>query len=474
MIRVVQDTSTTSKKILVIDDDPSVLDLVGVWLRAIGATGVLAETAQQGIDKTSTCLAAAVLLDLSLPDIHGLDVLQKLKARDPETPVIIMTADQQAQSVVSAMKLGAYDYLTKPLEKTRLLTTVERALDRGQLQDRLSRLEREARAPSYPGMVGRSPVMRAMFSQLDRVATRDITVLIHGESGTGKELIARGLHDRSPRKQGPLVTLNCAAVPETLQESELFGHERGAFTGADQQRKGRFELANGGTLFLDEVAELSASLQAKLLRVLQEKHFHRVGGTELIPSDFRVIAASHKSLKAEVDAGRFRADLYYRLAVFEVDVPALRERGDDIRLLAERFLLELADPGVDGPVSLSDAAEEALRRHPWPGNVRELQNAMHRALVLTRGPYVEVSDLPTSLQGPAAAEPELDAPRIPVPGKTEELHSEQAILTLDEIERQAILDAIARTGGNLSEVVRQLGLGRTTLYRKLKKYGIPR
>ncbi len=211
-----------------------------------------------------------------------------------------------------------------------------------------------------------------------------------------------------------------------------------------------------------------------MLRVLQAKHVHRVGGTDLIPSDFRVIAASHKSLRAEVDAGRFRADLYYRLAVFEVEVPPLRERGDDIRLLAERFLLELADPSVDGPVSLSDAADQAMRQHSWPGNVRELQNAMHRALVLARGPYVEVSDLPTSLQERAPAEPELDAPRIPVPKAPVEAEHRQAILTLDEIERQAILDAIARTGGNLSEVVRQLGLGRTTLYRKLKKYGIPR
>lgn len=457
-------------QVLVIDDDPSVCDLVGVWLRQAGLVPAVAQDAAAGLDALSTTMPQVVCLDLSLPDRHGLDVLGDLNTRSPDLPVIIMTADHHAESVVSAMRAGAYDYLTKPLDKVRLTTTVLRAIERSTMQARLQRLEREAQGRNYRGIIGRSPQMREFFAQLDQIAARDISVLVHGESGTGKELVARALHEQSPRSAGPLVTINCAAIAETLQESELFGHEKGAFTGAEQLRKGRFELAHGGTLFLDEVAELSPSLQAKLLRVLQERSFTRVGGSTLIESDFRLVAASHKRLEDEVQAQRFRSDLFYRLAVFEVEVPPLRARGDDIQLLAERFVLELAE----GPMRLSPAAIQVLKDHGWPGNVRELRNAIHRAVVVARDGIIDVSDLPRGLA--ASATREVPARAVPIPPGTQDLlpMHEGQILTLDEIEHRSIVEAIARTNGNLSEVVRQLGIGRTTLYRKLKKYGIPR
>ena len=319
---------------------------------------------------------------------------------------------------------------------------------------RIQELERGS-ADSYGGMLGRDPSMRGLFREIERVAATDVTVLVHGESGTGKELVARALHDEGARAKGPFIALNCAAIPEALQESELFGHERGAFTGATERRKGRFEQADGGTLFLDEIAELALPAQAKLLRVLQQRTFHRVGGERELRSDFRLVAASHHALMERVAEGKFREDLFFRVAVFELDVPPLRERGDDVVLLARFFLR-------DAELVLSPAAEELVRTYDWPGNVRELENALQRARVVAREGTIQVTDFPRRIREESPrSNPSLGASTDAGPGAT-----------MEDLERAALVDALRRHDGNVAEVVRELGIGRTTVYRKLKKFGL--
>ena len=325
-------------------------------------------------------------------------MLEKLRAHQPLLPVVILTADSTANSAVAAMQLGAYDYLVKPIDRTKLLTTIKNAVERYQMALRVAQLERETSVQPFPGLIGNSPVLREMLRQVTRVAASDITVLVHGESGTGKELVAKAIHSFSGRSRGSFVPLNCAAIPEALQESELFGHEKGAFTGASNRRLGRFEQADQGTLFLDEVAELSLALQVKLLRVLQERSFNRLGSSIEIRSDFRLVAASHKNLSEEVKAGRFREDLFFRLAVFELDVPPLRERRGDITMIAHHFLNEFTQSAESGLKRLSPSAAQLLERYDWPGNVRELQNYMHRASVTSSTETVEVNDLPARVR----------------------------------------------------------------------------
>jgi DNA-binding NtrC family response regulator len=358
---------------------------------------------------------------------------------------------------------------------------------------RLRQLEREVGGEGYANIVGESPAMKELYRQMDRVAASDITILIHGESGTGKELVAHAIYEASGRKSGPFVALNCAAIPETLQESEIFGHEKGAFTGAVARHIGKFEQANGGCLFMDEVAELSLSLQAKLLRAIQEKRFHRVGGSTQVHSDFRLIAATHRNLLDMVNRSLFREDLYFRIAVFELEVPPLREREKDVVLLAERFLDRYAPKGTRGRIRLSNEVIDLLKAYPWPGNVRELENIMQRCLLIAKSGLILAEDLPPRLRSrpelktldpealPAAAEPVekepvVEAPRAPVRTETLEAarraSSRLETLDLNELEKRAIQQALEETGGNLSQVVRLLGIGRTTLYRKLKTHGL--
>ena len=326
-----------------------------------------------------------------------------------------------------------------------------------------SLLDRDSTRPGYGEIIGQSAAMRELFRQIDRLVSTDITVLIHGESGTGKELVAAALHRRSARRAKPFVAVNCAGIPETLQESELFGHERGAFTGATERHIGKFEQANGGTLFLDEVAELTLAAQAKLLRALQSHSFQRVGGTGDVRSDFRLIAASHQRLADLVRAGKFREDLYYRIAVFELDVPALRDRGADILLLANCFLEEIG--AREGRrMTLSASAARLLVEHPWPGNVRELENAMHRVLIAADGPMIEPEDLPPAIRATVS-------PLSAVPAASQ---SASPVARLDDVERGAIVESLLASGGNVSQATRALGIGRTTLYRKLKQYGLAR
>ena len=458
--------------------------------RILGGGGMDVAPAESGKE----CLA---VLERSLPDVlvigqtlsdgPGLELLKQVKARHPAVQVIFISSPGSGGIARAATAAGAYDCLTGPFEENRLLTAAHNAVSYKSLSHRVVALEREGRGQGYRGIVGQSAEMKRLFRQLDRVAASDITVLIHGASGTGKELIARAIHENSRRIDGPFVALNCAAVPEFLQESELFGHEKGAFTGADSRRLGIFERAAGGTLFLDEVGELSPTLQAKLLRFLQERTFSRVGGSETIESDVRVLAATHRDLAEDVKEGRFREDLYFRIAVLELEVAPLRERDGDVALLAQLFLDEMEGEAASEGRSFSFEALDVMVRYPWPGNVRELQNVVQRAVVLAEAEEISVRDLPERLRKNAPPR----SPRPPQGGGGEETRVEPEVpraepspspgeptafippgLTLAELERQAIEQAFARTGGNISALSRELAVSRATLYRKLKKYGI--
>ncbi|MFQ5789059.1 MAG: sigma-54-dependent transcriptional regulator [Acidobacteriota bacterium] len=490
-----KDAGKAQGLVLVVDDDVEVCDVVGRWLEQDGYE-------VEGLHSGESCLRAltrtlpdAVCLDLQMPGMSGLETLERVKANHSHLPVIILTGDTSVEAVVAAMKGGAYDYLTKPLDYTKLLTTVRNAVDRYRMTVRLTQLEREVEGKGFPGMIGSSGAMKRVFRDMDRVAASEITVLIWGESGTGKEVVARAIHRTSRRKNGPFMALNCAAIPETLQESELFGHEKGAFTGATARLPGRFEMARGGTLFLDEVADLSLAVQAKLLRVLQDQSFYRVGGTSEIQSDFRLIAATNRILGDEVKAGRFRDDLYFRIAVFEIEIPPLRNRQGDVLLLAEEFLCQYAAQHDKSDLRLSPEACEVLMSYSWPGNVRELQNVMQRSVVVSSGDVILPEDLSTRLGGDnldrGAYMPEgdggaqvgtsNDVAAVTAKARAAEPHpgvdtagggpdGPVPSLNLETIERRAIKEALKRTKGNIPEIVRLLGISRTTLYRKLKKY----
>ena len=403
---------------------------------------------------------AAVLLDLMMPEVDGVEVLKELRRRHPSLPVIILTAVSDIGRAVEVTKLGAYDYLTKPVDRDRLLTTLRRAVTQYSLEQEVDRLRGELSERYRLGsIVGSSAAMRTVYNQIEKVLESDITVFISGESGTGKELVAKAIHYGSLRSQGPFVDVNCAAIPEGLQESELFGHEKGAFTGAHAAHPGKFEQAAGGTILLDEVGEMSPSAQARLLRVLQERCLQRVGGTKTISLDVRVISSSNRDLEQLVADGRFRQDLYYRLVVFPIELPPLRRRREDIPALVEHFLDKHAGDAGRRITRVEPEALELLIRYDWPGNVRELENVIHRSLLVASAPELKRDDLPRDLlvSGTGAAAPEGE------PGE---------LCSLEELERRAIERAIDRFGGNLSDVARQLGIGRSTLYRKLEQYGL--
>ncbi len=468
--------------VLIIDDDESFCILAERILTGAGYSVAIYHDGESGLRCLNQMIPDVLCLDLGLPDMQGLDVLERIRITHSLLTVIVLTADCAVDSVVSVMRKGAWDYLAKPIDRARLLTIIRNAVDHSRMSVKLVQLQREIQGHGYPGIIGTSAVMKSLYRQIDRVAASDITVLVHGESGTGKELVARAIHDHSGRKGGPFVALNCAAIPESLQESELFGHERGAFTGATTRRSGRFELANGGTLFLDEVGEMSLSTQAKLLRVLQERLFQRLGSSQDIASDFRLVAATHRDLLREVRAGRFREDLYFRIAVFDLELPPLRERGEDIVLLAESFLRRQQRPNVPA-LSLSASATEVLLSYDWPGNVRELQNAIDRAALLTSDGEIRPTDLPARLcrgscESPSLAQ-RLQDPmdvgsqpsrgRAEPPAKGSETRSDSRG-NLVEMERRAIEGTLRETRGSITEAVRILGIGRSTLYRKIKQY----
>lgn len=415
-----------------------------------------------------------ICLDLDMPGMGGLAALREIKKALPDLPVLVVSSGVQVPTVVSVIQAGAYDFLAKPFDPVHFVTRVRQAATERVQALRIYELERDAGLRTHKGLVGQSPPMRGLYRSIDRVATSDVTVLLSGESGTGKEVVAQAIHAASKRAAGPFVAVNCAAVPESLQESEFFGHERGAFTGATERRIGLFEQAHNGTLFLDEVAELSLALQAKLLRVLQERQLRRVGGGLNISSDFRIVAASHSDLEEAIAAGRFRQDLFYRIAVFELQVPPLRQRGNDIALLARQFVLEIAEREGRVPPSLSSDFIGAIESYGWPGNVRELQNAVHRALVRSSHSVLTATDLPdrvlmrSSLSSTAATR-QVTMVRFGLnPEGLATWDQDGAARSGPPADREVIAAAIERAGGNLAKAARLLGMGRTTLYRRLQ------
>jgi DNA-binding NtrC family response regulator len=451
--------------LLVVDDMEEVRRLVANTLAREGYETKTFASGEACLSAMAVLIPDAIYLDVDMPGLSGLQTLEKIREKHPRVPVIMLTGDDSVESVVAAMKLGAYDYLVKPPEREKLLTVARNAVERHRMTVQLTSFEREAGGgEGFQGIVTQAESMKEVFRQMDRVAPTDVTILIHGESGTGKELVARAIHDHSPRRRGPFVALNCAAIPDTLQESELFGHEKGSFTGATGKRLGRFELADKGTLFLDEIGELSLPLQAKLLRVLQDNTFQRLGGSRDIRSDFRLVAATHKDLNREVRDGRFREDLYFRVVVFELELPPLREREGDVDLLVNYFLREHQGQQAS-PLEVSPEASSLLSGYSWPGNVRELENAIQRAVIAAER-RIEPQHLPPRLReespAPASESQSASSPRSPLIA-TEELN-------LERLEQRTIEKALERTRGNLAEAGRLLGLSRATLYRKVKIY----
>jgi two-component system response regulator HydG len=446
--------------ILVVDDDQAHLTMLKTLLTGWGYEVNRADDGLKAIQKVHEQPFDLILMDIRMIKVSGLKALAEIKAYNPAIPVIIMTAYSSVETAVEALKKGAYDYLTKPLDFDELRLAMERAMDHSQLKEE-NRFLRESLGSHFDrgNIIGRSPSMVKLFETVAQVAASEATVLITGESGTGKELIAGAIHFNSPRKERPFIKMNCASVTETLLESELFGHEKGAFTGAYRRKEGRFYQADGGSLFLDEVGEMSLSMQVKLLRVLQEMEITRVGGEEVIKVDVRVIAATNKDLIQEIETGRFREDLYYRLNVINLSVPSLRDRKEDIPILAQHFLTVFADKNQKKIKGLTPQAMDRLLKYQWPGNVRELMNAVERAIVLSRSEYLDEEEL--ALLGEPSREN-----AVPTG------HEVLANLPLDEVEKATIIKMLESTSGNKSEAARRLGITRKTLHKKLKKYGM--
>ncbi|MCL4501798.1 MAG: sigma-54 dependent transcriptional regulator [Deltaproteobacteria bacterium] len=449
-----------SKNLLVVDDEAGHRQMLLAYLED---EGFKVSEAPDGLKAVSAVQERAfdlVLLDLKMPGMDGLEALRRMREITSAMPIIMMTAYGTIESAVEAIKSGATDFVAKPLDMEELTLKIRKALHLHELEQ--GSLLQQARLDAqfdFSSIIGRSPKMLEIFETLALVAPTEATVLILGESGTGKELIANAIHQNSPRQKKPLVKLNCAALQESLLESELFGHERGAFTGAVSRKEGRFQQADGGTIFLDEIGDMTLNTQAKMLRVLQEKEFEPVGATRTIKVDVRVIAATNKDLLQEVQSGRFREDLYYRLNVVSLTIPPLRERREDIPLLAEYFLKVYAEKNHRPIKGLEPAVLDAFQRYQWPGNVRELENAVERAVIMCPREYLRLQDLPLTLRSL----------------ETEEAPGEIAIkagLSMREMEKQLILKTLEETQGNKSKAARQLGISRRTLFNKLSEYGI--
>ncbi|MFO0553562.1 MAG: sigma-54 dependent transcriptional regulator [Polyangiaceae bacterium] len=463
---------STRPKIAIVDDHPQILKAFRVLLEREGFAVDTFELAATIAAKPPAEYReyAAVCLDLGLGETNGIDVLRHLRAKSQDVPVIIVTGDTMLDTAITAMRAGAYDYVTKPVVDNRLTLTVNKAIEHSQLVRRLHDLtEQLDESNSQRALVGQSAVMASLTQSIQRVHNSDVAVCILGESGTGKELVARAIHYEGRRRKGPFVAINCASIPENLQESELFGHERGAFTGALTTQKGRFEQAEGGTLFLDEIGDTTPATQVKLLRALQEKSIRRVGGTTDIKTDARVITATHRDLEGMVRRGEFREDLYFRLMVFPIEVPPLRDRRGDIPLLVAHFLKRYRDD-VGRPVNrLSPDALEALMTHDWPGNVRELENIVHRAMLTSTSDCIELADLPASLRNPVL--PTLPESKAPPSGSATP-ESGLPTLNLHNLESLAIQAALKETQGHIANAAKLLGLGRATLYRRLVDIGL--
>ncbi len=440
-------------KVLVVDDEAIIRESLRDWLSEVGHQVLIAENGSQALEIIEKEKPSIAIVDLVMPGMDGIELLKRAKEISPHIEVIIITAYGSVPTAITAMREGAYDYIEKPFcpEKAELL--IERLAEhQGLLEENISLRQKLEERYRFENIIAKSPKMQQVIEVIKVAAKSNATVLIIGDSGTGKELVARAIYSQSYRKDKPFIAVSCAALPESLLESELFGHEKGAFTGAHAQRKGKFEVANRGTLFLDEIGEMSANIQVHLLRVLEEKEFTRVGGSELIKVDVRVVSATNKDMKQAIASGQFREDLYYRLNVVTIQLPPLRERKEDITLLAEHFLKKFAAENQKEITGFSPEATDFLLKYEWPGNVRELENAIERAIILTKNSYIGVADLPQE--------------NLPL------AHSAPLGKDLREVEKNHILNILTETDGNYSEAARILGISRVTLYNKIGAYGL--
>lgn len=436
-------------RLLIVDDEAVVRDSLGKWFREEGYEVGLAESASEALNRLAENPWDLALVDIKMPGTDGIELQRRLREVVPELIVIIMTGYASVESAVAALKNGAYDYVTKPFDPEDIAHTVRNALAHRRAEQENVRLRETVAAAARPQeLVGQSAAMKRVFEAIETVGPTDTTVLITGESGTGKELVARAIHAVSPRRYNPLVVIHCGALTETLLESELFGHEKGAFTGAQYRKKGSFEVAEGGTVFLDEVGDISLKTQTDLLRVLQEREITRVGGNQPIHVDFRCVAATNKRLETLIDEGKFRPDLYYRLNVFQIELPPLRDRKEDIPLLAEHFIQKFSQSMNKRITRVAPKAMDLLQRCNWPGNVRELENAIERAMVIAQEPELREEDFTLKLPSP-----------------------ERELRSLEEVERLHILGVLEQCGGNQTRAAELLGIDRVTLHNRLKKYG---
>ena len=441
------------KKILVVDDEKIFRESLFHWFEEEGFEVTPVDSGEEALKVYDVDKFDIVLLDIKMPGMSGLELLAKIKQIDIHATVIMITAFASVTTAIQALKEGAYDYVTKPVDPDELTHLIHKALKDRELVNENRKLKERIEDLIKPdNLIGESPEMRKIYELINTVAGADTTVLIYGESGTGKELVAKAIHINSPRKYFPMITVNCGALPESLLESELFGHERGAFTGAQYKRKGKFELADNGTIFLDEIGLVSPKTQIDLLRVIESKQFTRVGGNDLISSNFRVICATNESLEEMVKDGRFREDLYYRLNVFSITIPPLRDRKEDIPNLAEHFLTKFASGMNRNIKGISKDAMEFLQSYPWPGNVRELENAIERAVVMRRSGEIKPDDLPFNIHAQKSDEEE----------------------ALEIVEKKHIIRMLEKYGFNISKVAKVLGIDRVTLYNKMSKYNIER
>jgi two-component system response regulator AtoC len=459
---------TTNEQILVVDDDQAIRWTLREALQSWGFAAVEAGSVAEAIKHVNADLPAAILLDIDLPDGSGLDVLREIKREHPETIVIMITGNVHVDNTISALRGGAYDFVAKPINLEELRVTIRNALETRHLRREVAQVRNErVREFNFSQIVGESPAMKKMLGLAAKVAESEVaSVLLQGESGTGKDLVAKAIHYGSQRSAGPFVAVNCAALPATLIESELFGYEKGAFTDAKARKEGLFEQAQSGTLLLDEIGELELSLQAKLLRVLEEGAFRRVGGLKDIPLDVRVLAASNRDLKTESEAGRFRLDLYYRLSIIQIDIPPLRDRGEDVLLLSQHYIETLGTKlrrrhKING---LSPEATAVFRRYEWPGNVRELRNVIERALILEDADQITTEYLPGSL----LASPRLEQTATANDGSPRFVLPDEGI-SLDDAELSFVRQAIQRSGGNQTRAAELLGISRDQLRYRLKK-----
>jgi len=449
--------------VLIVDDEKNYPLILGAVLEEEGFETLAANSGQQALEILEHSDIDLVLTDMKMPSMDGIELLERIKEKNPDLPVIMMTAYGTVEKAVEAMQKGAYNYILKPFDNESLVIYVDKAVSLYRMVKENRRLRQDVESKyRFGNIIGKSRKMREIFETIRKVAPASATVLIQGESGTGKELVARAIHFNSPRRDAPFVAVNCSALAESLLESELFGHERGAFTGAVAMKKGRFELADGGTLFLDEIGELPANLQVKLLRVLQEKSFERVGGVKSISTDIRIIAATNKNLKEEVAAGRFREDLFFRLNVVYLPLPPLRQRPEDLRPLVDHFIKKYAgEYRLEQPVTGVDReVERMLHDYTWPGNVRELENVIERAMILCQGPTIAVADLPAEFR--RSADNVLFLEGIPADAKLNE--------TLAMIEKKMVERALKMSDNVQSQAAELLGIGKSGLNWKIKKF----